>query len=624
MTDTCEPLTCCEPSADYTPTDANYTLPDGSAEFVPSQPDVPTYTYTFDYYEPVSEPYTLAEAGRDLARNTAVAIMAPVALLGSAGNGGCRGDPAANPSLTYGEDAAPPIPEDASFPSSDSSRMSPDLGGPMSVDGGEETNDRLDGGTVSAIVPSAEVLQIGSGGFLLRGIVLSPDGVIDPGEVLIIGNEIVCAADDCSSEDGYDDATWIDTHGIISPGLIDSHNHVAYNFLPEWVPTPPTLFNNRYEWADNPAYEAHIAPYADNRSSNATFCPAAKWGELRALVHGTTTMQEQPSASGSCIDGTVRDPNRYHGLGYDFMGANIGSVRDINDSQADDLLEDFSRDDEPITRYHVHMAEGVSENHIDEEFASYAGRDPRTNRHNGTSLLGPQSILIHSLALTDGELVEAANAEAKIVWSPSSNMALYGAAADINRILELGITTGIGPDWTVSGEDDMPSEMRYALAYARGEIPGSVESPLVTPERLWQMATSEGAVVLDLDGTRPGLEGRIGRLEAGYRADVSVFAVDGPDPYEALINSRSADVRLVMIDGAGYYGEAVLEDATARNDYCEDFDACGTPKFICVQDSPTAGNRRDETLADIEGQLTDILAGYGREDDLLPLINCGK
>jgi len=52
------------------------------------------------------------------------------------------------------------------------------------------------------------------------------------------------------------------------------------------------------------------------------------------------------------------------------------------------------------------------------------------------------------------------------------------------------------------------------------------------------------------------------------------------------------------------------------------FDACGTPKFLCVQNVPQtqAGtvNRTAETLDDVQMQLLTLLAGYGRSD-LLPL-----
>jgi len=89
-------------------------------------------------------------------------------------------------------------------------------------------------------------------------------------------------------------------------------------------------------------------------------------------------------------------------------------------------------------------------------------------------------------------------------------------------------------------------------------------------------------------------------------------------------------VRLVLIDGQGYFGDAHLEEVTARNEFCESFDACGVSKYLCVQDSPTADRRRDETLEDLALQLYNILEGVGyppaeqyhRGDELLELVEC--
>lgn len=493
------------------------------------------------------------------------------------------------------------------------------MGGDVGGAGGEGGGDVY----VETSTPTGPggVIKTGNTDLLLRGVVLTPSAVFDPGEVLVVGDIITCVDTDCTTAPGADAATWIDTNGVISPGLIDAHNHMAYNFLPEWVPDPEQLFDNRYHWADNPQYEAHIEPYSANRSSNTHFCPGAKWAELRSLAHGTTTMQGQPSASGSCIDWAVRNTNRYHGLGYDHMRANIGSVRDLTDADADSLIMDFDLSVDPVTRYVVHMAEGVTGANIDEEFDSFAGRDPRPNRHNGVSLLhNGTSVLIHSIPLTDAQLEEAQMTNAKMVWSPSSNFALYGygQTAPIDRILELGITVGLGPDWTISGEDEMLGEMRFAINYTTA---AGIEA--VTPQRLWEMATFEGAEVV-------GLQAFIGRLEVGYRADIAVFGRSGPDPYAAVLESRIADVRLVLIDGVGYFGDDNLESVASRNPYCDALDACGAPKFICVQDSPTATNRRDETLGDIHTQLYNILEGvgypaeeqYGRGDELLELANC--
>jgi 5-methylthioadenosine/S-adenosylhomocysteine deaminase len=466
----------------------------------------------------------------------------------------------------------------------------------------------------------ATVSRVGQGGFLLRGVVLTPDAILDPGEVLIVGEFITCVASDCSSEAAAETVTLIETNGIISPGLIDGHNHLAYNFLPPWTPDPYRLFNNRYQWADDAAYEWHVRPYAKRRSTGTHYCPAAKWGELRSLIHATTTVQGQ-SFNQSCVNWGVRNADHHHGLGHNHLATDIGSPRDITDQQAENRVASFEDPDRPITRFAVHMAEGVSGNNLELEFESFAGRDHRTNRHQGISLLdGGRAVLIHSMILTDEQIAETYYTNSKIVWSPSSNISLYGVTAPIEKFLATGIVTGIGPDWTVSGEADILSEMRLALDYGRDQ-----NIDLLTPKKIWEMATKDGAYVV-------GLHQHIGRLEPGYRADIAVFGRHSTDPYEALIASGPDDVRLVLINGRGLFGDANLGDVAGLNEFCEPFDGCGAEKFICVQESPAADNRRNERLDDIRTQLYNILEGigypedeqYGRGDELLELALCDR
>jgi cytosine/adenosine deaminase-related metal-dependent hydrolase len=477
-------------------------------------------------------------------------------------------------------------------------------------DGGTES----DGGSATGSVPSqpAEVIRVGTSGLLLRGTVLTPTAPLPSGEVLIVGNTITCVAADCSAAPGATTATVIDTHGIISPGLIDAHNHLAYDFLDEWMPT--RLYGDRYEWAGEASYEAWVAPYADDRSLSAVFCPAAKWGELRAIAHGTTTMQGQ-SFQQSCVNGLIRNAEHYDGLGWEQLTTNIGSVRDINDTSATNLIARFTAAMNPVTRYAVHMGEGI-DTPATLEFDSFAGRDARSNRHMGTSLLSGAgysgvAVLIHSLPLDAEQLMEAADADAKLVWSPSSNLALYGQTADIALWLSLGLTIGIGPDWTPSGEDDLLAELRFARAY--GQEHGVTA---LTARRLWEMATLDGAEVV-------GLAPIIGHLAVGSRADVLVIGREGLDPYDALIDANVRDVRLVLVDGTAYYGDLAIKGSTAVNASCDDFDACGTAKFICAKGLPATGpstttSRTTETVSDVETQLVDRLATYGRSD-LLPL-----
>ena len=105
--------------------------------------------------------------------------------------------------------------------------------------GGTDAPNEPDG---SLPIPDATVSVGTNGALLLRGTVLAPEGPIEAGEVLVEGTEILCVAKSCADHALAAMASVLETGGVISPGLIDAHNHLPYNFLPEWVPTPATTF----------------------------------------------------------------------------------------------------------------------------------------------------------------------------------------------------------------------------------------------------------------------------------------------------------------------------------------------------------------------------------------------
>lgn len=497
-----------------------------------------------------------------------------------------------------------------------------------------------DGGLpgTSAPAPPAEIVRSGTGGFLLRGAaVLAPSGPLVPGEVLIAGNTIRCVAADCSSDPMAASVTVIDTHATIAPGLIDAHNHATYNFLPEWVPDPPQIFGDRYDWRNNDRYRDHVRPEGEGGNSAAFVCPATKWAELRSIIHGTTTIQGQNSVPvASCLSILARNADHLHGLGYDHIQTTISGACEsgLSDSARATLVMNFTRATDPTTRHVVHMGEGLApgdgtmSTDVTREFECYDG----TYRYS-TSLLyasdgSPFGVatFIHATALDASELDAAIAAGAHFVWSPSSNVLLYGGTTDIGRLVSAGAVVGLGPDWTVSGSDEMLSELRFALEWARAS--GVSE---VTTQALLEMATSGGAEAL-------GLHASIGRLAPGLRADVAVFGRTSADPYRAVIDSRAADVVLTMIDGAALYGDLALEPATAVNGVCDALDACGRPKFLCVRHpGPGAPPRADESYEEIRSQLrAHLAAGWDHDgnaatanqpyvlgpDDLLELVDC--
>jgi cytosine/adenosine deaminase-related metal-dependent hydrolase len=495
-------------------------------------------------------------------------------------------------------------------------------------------------GDTSMAAPPSTIERMGTTSLLLRGTVLTPTGPLTPGEVLVVGNTIQCVAASCASHPMATDATVVATNGVISPGLIDGHNHATYDFLPEWV--AGELFDSRYDWRSDAAYSAHIAPESDGGNRGEMVCPTTKWAELRSIVHGTTTIQGQSPRQG-CVDRLARNADHYHGLpsrtntsfGTSIAGPCEGTVGSMtatamNDTRRRARIADWVAGD--VTRLAVHMGEGVrgmgaTRTNVLREFDCYRGRATGGTGGDhtvdllldGSGMPYGTAYFIHGTSLTTTQLDEATDAGAYFIWSPSSNIILYGGTVDIGHLVEAGAVVGIGPDWTVSGEDDVLSEMRFGHEYARAE--GLTN---VTPERLWLMATRDGARAVDLDAD-------IGTIEVGKRADLVVFGRVSGDPYRAVLDSRSADIRLVLIDGAAYYGDVALEAATAVNGMCEDFSACGTAKVLCVANTPGSTSRADETYESIRTQLYNILqtgyagmpdTAYGRGAELQELVTC--
>jgi len=507
-----------------------------------------------------------------------------------------------------------------------------------SSDGGIDTG--TDGGVIpgpSTEAPPSEVTRMGTGGYLLRGTVLTPTGPL-LGEVLVVGDTITCVAASCAGTAGADTVTVIDTHAVISPGLIDGHNHLTYDFLDEWVPDPPELFSNRYEWRGDTDYSAFTRPEGDSdnngRQDTGAQCPGAKWGELRSLIHGTTTIQGQLPPNRNCVDRLARNADQYHGLGPDFLQTTIAGPCESgfpDDAERATLIGNFTSG--MTTRYVMHMGEGFEPTSASVfrtnpvfEFDCLAGRRPMgvpdtaafATRsllfENPGAMMNPYetSVMIHSIPLTNAELDESVLANARVIWSPSSNLVLYGRTAPIEEMLARNLTIGMGPDWTVSGEDHMLGEMRVGYDYG-----GAMGITGLTPRRIWEMATMDGADVV-------GLAPFIGTIEVGRRADLVIFGRIGTDPYRAVLDSRARDVRLTMVNGLGYYGDLTLEAAAAVNGSCETIDACGIEKFICVANTPGNAVGMADTMESIHAQLDTILTAHGRPGTVLPLINCSE
>src|SRR6185503_18100575 len=112
-------------------------------------------------------------------------------------------------------------------------------------------------------------------------------------------------------------------------------------------------------------------------------------------------------------------------------------------ASADGVCANFLDGD--TTAYVVHVAEGGDQTALNE-----FGKLNTISTVDGC-LLDPKTTIIHGAALGDPELTTVAQKGMSLVWSPQSNVFLYGANADFSKTaniplaLSKGINIALGP-----------------------------------------------------------------------------------------------------------------------------------------------------------------------------------
>jgi len=161
-------------------------------------------------------------------------------------------------------------------------------------------------------------------------------------------------------------------------------------------------------------------------------------------------------------------------------------------------------------------------------------------------LTSPHLCAAHCVWVDDAEQTLLADGGVKVMHCPTSNLKLGSGIAPVSDMRMRGITVSLGADGAACNNRlDMFDEMRLAaLLQATRAQPG-----VLTAREVLGMATRAGARTL-------GLEGEIGSLEIGRRADLIVVDRDrphlapGPDPYSTLVYAaRGSDVRTTIVDG---------------------------------------------------------------------------
>jgi 5-methylthioadenosine/S-adenosylhomocysteine deaminase len=401
---------------------------------------------------------------------------------------------------------------------------------------------------------------------LLRGNIVHPDGEARDRYVLVRDGRIVSVGRRRPPLTA--DVLYVETerNDWIFPGLINLHSHTDYNLLPLWH-TPLAPFNNRFEWRGDAGYAADVKDLHKNFLGKGNEKGVAVFAELQAVAGGTSVLQENCPLDRE-VDGhgellLCRDTSVAEDIGLD-ENLSILSVVDwfrpdpktglpVPQNQALASYVDL-RQKGTLAATIVHLAEGRC------GFGTNLGVDPYSRREFEAFMAHPAfqdagAVRSSPLTLVHCSGIDVGNPAhigflrdrgISVVWSPVSNLLLYGDTLDVETLLSEGINVALGSDWAPSGSKHVWEEAKFARFYF------DALNSTVSDEQIFQMVTTSPARCLGV--------AHLGRIEPGGLGDFFILRspLESDSALEIFLSTSDRHVRATIIGGAPIYGERSL------------------------------------------------------------------
>jgi cytosine/adenosine deaminase-related metal-dependent hydrolase len=436
--------------------------------------------------------------------------------------------------------------------------------------------DRGTPGTVNTLQARRYVLQ---GTLVTMDDSLPQVDQVFPGRLYVQGNrvlDVLHAADPLPAD--ATGAALIDTQALIYPGLMNIHDHIAFNTIPAW--NVPALMQDVSDWTGLTEYQQYVR-YPHEILTNADYYDllpeVGKYAEVKALMAGTTSVQGSFPTSAGFTNHLARNVDLSN-FGADRVRQRSLSVLDstFQTTEAPQLVSDM--DAGTVDAWLVHLGEGTAE---DAPLEFDVLRD--------TCLLRSETVVIHGTALTDTDLDDFATAGGKLVIAPTSNYLYYGATANVPGAVQRGIPVALSTDWSPAGDKNLLASLKSVAL-----LNDTVWNDALTERQIVEMVTTAPAKAMNWCT-------KIGHLRSGGFADIAVVAGDAALPYASLIAATEEDVLLTAVDGDPLFARPAFLQALKPGDFELLTSSCGFEAGLDVTDPAVL--RGTQTFAQLSGLL---------------------
>jgi cysteine-rich repeat protein len=420
----------------------------------------------------------------------------------------------------------------------------------------------------------------GNAARLITGTILTPGKVWRGGQV-VVGTDgvITCTGCDCADDAAAAGASVIECPtGVVSPGLMNAHDHITFTNTPPYNNTGER-YEHRHDWRRGQNGHTEINTLGTANGAQ------VRWGELRFLLGGATST----IGSGSQV-GLLRnlDTNAQEGLGQPTVEFETFPLDDAGGARR---TADCNYGGTAVTAASIaseeaffpHVGEGIDLSARNEFLCMASTTYDTASPGVSDDLVIDKSAFIHGVGLLAPDLAAMAADSTSLVWSPRSNITLYGNTAPVTQAAAEGVLIALGTDWLPTGSMNMLRELACADDLNRDYYGGHF-----TDAELWEMATVNVA-------TAAAMADLIGVLAPGHVGDIAIFdGATGVD-HRAVISAEAEDVVLVMRGGRLMYGDDGIIDGLATG--CEALDVCGTDKRVCLSGDISQTYAQLETAA---------------------------